>query len=757
TATRPAGISIFQPIAKFHSADTIGCTGKPVVFTNTSVGSALQSAWNFGDGSLSTITHPVYNYASIGTYSIKLIVTDQYGCKDSAERPDYVTISYPKARMTVSDSFSTCPPLLVHFAHTSSDYAALRWEFGDGTASLLDSPSHFYTVAGIYYARLVATGPGGCADTAVQRIEIKGPSGSFSYTPLTGCKPLTVNFTAVAKNIATYTWDFADGNIAVTSDSLISHTYNTAGDYLPKLILTDDGGCSVPIFGGDTIKVNGVTAGFTVGNNAFCNDGTVQFANTTVGNDFITSYQWTFGDGATSSAQHPAHYYAAPGLYTVSLRATSLSGCLDSLTYVDTVKVYANPIVSISHDSSGCVPVTIRFSGNVLSGDASAIKWNWTLGNGDTDTLQAPLPRVYSLANSYSITTIATDNHGCRDTATASVSAYPIPVVDAGPDIFICRGAFAALTASGATSYSWNASPTLSCTSCASPLAAPTDSAQYYVTGASVFGCVAIDSVTVKVHQPFTLKVGPGDTVCAGSTVQLRASGTDKYSWIPSTAVSAPNVGITTAAPMVTTTYKVVAQDNHNCFTDTGWVHIKVWPYPTVNAGDDRTVGIGTTLIMQPTYSPDIITYQWSNPMQTLSCTTCPVPTVHTQGVQNTYKIEVANDGGCVAKDEVTINTVCNGGNLFIPNTFSPNGDGKNDIFHPRGSGVNKVKSLKVYNRWGETVFSAANLDVNDASAGWDGRYKGLGLPPDVYVYTCEVVCMNNEVLIYNGNVTLLK
>jgi gliding motility-associated-like protein len=647
--------------------------------------------------------------------------------------------------------------LLVNFAHQSTDYTSLTWDFGDGTSSSLDSPSHFYTNAGVYNAILTVRGPGGCVDTAMKRIAISGPSGSFSYTPLTGCKPLQVSFTGIAQNNITYTWDFADGTIVVTSDSLISHTYVNAGDYVPRLILTDAGGCSVPIVGTDTVRVTGISAGFNMGPATFCNDGNVQFTNTTVSNDFITGYAWDFGDGNTGTAQHPSHHYTTPGIYTVSLLVTSQNGCRDSITRIDTVKVYANPVVSISHDSSGCAPVTVRFNGQISLGDPANLKWLWNFGNGQTDTVQNPALQVYATANAYTATGTVTDHHGCKDTASVIIHSYPIPVVDAGPNVFICRGSFAQLTATGASTYSWNPAASLSCTSCATPLAAPTDTTKYYVTGTTQFGCSAIDSVTVGVHQPFTLQVGAGDTVCSGSTVHLRASGADQYTWIPSTGVTNPTVGITTANPTSTTLYRVVARDNHNCFVDTGYVNILVWQYPTVDAGDDRTVSIGSTLTLQPSYSNDITTYQWNNPLQTLSCTTCPSPVVQTKGVQNTYRIQVVNEGGCTATDEVTISTICNGGNLFIPNTFSPNADGKNDRFYPRGAGINQIKSLHIYNRWGEIVFTATNFNANDASAGWDGVFKGKVLPPDVYVYTCEVVCMNNEVLTYNGNVTLLR
>lgn len=755
--TKPAAVLISQPSAGFFSADTITCTGKAVQFTNTTTANNPQFTWNFGDGGSSTATDPSHSYAGIGSYTVSLLAVDQYGCRDSVTKPSYIHISFPQAKFTVSDSVSTCPPLLVNFYNTSTDYTLLSWDFGDGTSSTLDSPSHFYTVAGVYFATLTASGPGGCIDVATQRIEVKGPSGSFTYAPLAGCKPLTVNFTATSKNNATYTWDFADGNISVTTDSTVSHTYTVAGDFLPKLILTDAGGCSVPITGPEPIKVVGLTAGFTLAPTTFCNSGTVSFTNTTVANDFITGYEWNFGDGATSTTQHPLHYYDTAGAYTVSLLVTSQMGCRDSLTLIDTVRIWANPVVAITNDSSGCAPVTVTFNGTVISGNASQLKWRWNFGNGVTDTLQNPLSQAYTTPNAYTVNTIATDNHGCSDTATTVVNAYPKPATNAGADVFICRGSYAELNATGAASYIWEANPSLSCTACVSAIATPTDSTMYFVTGISQYGCRAMDSVVVRVHQPFTLTVGAGDTVCSGQTIHLRASGTDRYTWVPSTAVVNPAAGITTANPTTTTLYKVIAKDNADCFTDTGYVNIKVWPYPTVDAGADKTVAIGTSLVLQPQYSTDIISYQWNNPMLTLSCTTCPAPTVQTKGAQNTYRIQVENEGGCVSVDEITVHAICGSSNLFIPNTFSPNTDGKNDRFYPRGSGLGQIKSLRIYNRWGEVVFTAVNFSANDAALGWDGTYKGKPLPPDVYVYTCEVVCINQEVLTYNGNVTLLK
>lgn len=754
-ATQAAVVIIAQPVANFKAADTLTCTGKAVSFTNASVAVEPSYAWSFGDGGTSGSTNPSHAYSRTGTYAVKLLVTDKYGCKDSVTKTDLVRITYPEASFTLSDSVGTCPPLLVNFTNTSKDYASIAWDFGDGSSSTLDTPSHFYATPGTFYARLIAIGPGGCTDTLQKKIVVKGPSGTLSYGPLTGCEPLSVNFTASTQNSTSVVWDFSDGSTLHSKINATEHTYTIAGDFVPKLILTDAAGCSVPVVGTDTIHVKGISAAFTMNAAAFCNEGTVQFDNQTVSNDYITGYQWNFGDGGTSTDVHPKHRYATPGTYSVQLVVTTQSGCREEKRLTDTVRIYANPVVEISGDTTACAPATLGFTGVVKSGDASRLKWNWSFGNGNTSTQQNPAPQSFSTDGRYLIKTTATDDYGCSATAQKTLAVYPIPKTSAGADQWICRGSFQQLKVTGAERYQWKATPSLSCTDCDSPLAAPTDSTQYIVTGFNGFGCIKTDTVTIRVHQPFTLKVEKGDTICAGATIRLAASGADQYTWMPSLSIKNPATGITTATPQASTLYRVVAKDNVNCFTDTGSVYVKVWPIPTVSVESVQTLTVGSALMLTPKYSADITAYLWSN-AQSLSCATCPTPMAKPKA-ETTYTITVKNDGGCTAKADVTVHVICNNGNLFIPNTFSPNADGHNDRFYPKGSGIGKIKSLTIYNRWGEIVFSRSNFDANDEAAGWDGTYKGQVLSPDVYIYTCEVVCMNNEVLRYKGDVTLLR
>lgn len=753
--TRSNSVIIAQPKAAFSSPDTLSCINAAIRFVNQSSAYDPQYQWTFGDGSGATGASPTHQYRSIGQYSVGLVVKDRFGCVDSVAKDQYINISLPQASFTVSDSVSSCPPLLVHFANASTNAVSLKWHFGDGNSSTLANPSHYYTKPGVYWAKLIVTGPGGCTDTATRRIEVKGPSGSFSYTPAVGCNPVTVGFRASATNNVSFVWDFADGTTLTTRDSVVKHTYTIPGEYVPRMILVDATGCTVSIVGRDTIKVIGITAGFTLDNTRLCNSGTISFTNTTISNDLITSYEWSFGDGTRSSAQHPSHTYTRPGVYTVQLRATTQTGCQATAVLTNAVTVFEGPGISLIGDSAACLPATLAFSGRVARGEAGALGWNWNFGNGQRVSAQNPAPQYYNKEGAYAVWVTATDKNGCRDSVAKTVNIHALPRTEAGPDVLVCRDSQVQLRASGADTYAWQPAPGLGCTTCATPVAGPLENTTYYVTGYNRFGCSTTDSVKVAVRQKFNVTANPGITICAGESVSLLASGADNYYWSPAAGLNNASGATTVAMPSATTLYKVVGRDRDNCFTDTAEVLVRVNPLPSVEAGPDRTASAGTPLPLQAAGSADITSWQWS-PGAGLSCTTCPAPEASPRQATK-YTVTVRNEFGCAASDNLTVSVVCNNGNLFIPNTFSPNGDGANDRFYPRGTGIGMIRSLVVFNRWGEVVFERRNFNANDAASGWDGTYKGQKLSPDVFIYSCEVVCINNEVLPFKGDVTLLR
>jgi gliding motility-associated-like protein len=121
------------------------------------------------------------------------------------------------------------------------------------------------------------------------------------------------------------------------------------------------------------------------------------------------------------------------------------------------------------------------------------------------------------------------------------------------------------------------------------------------------------------------------------------------------------------------------------------------------------------------------------------------------------YSVEATNLYKCAARDTLCVKVFCEGTQVFIPNAFTPDGDGVNDILMVRAQGIRTVKNFRIFNRWGQVVFERNNFAPNDVAAGWDGTVGGKPASPDVYVYTCEVVCENDISYTYKGNVSIVK
>jgi gliding motility-associated-like protein len=154
-------------------------------------------------------------------------------------------------------------------------------------------------------------------------------------------------------------------------------------------------------------------------------------------------------------------------------------------------------------------------------------------------------------------------------------------------------------------------------------------------------------------------------------------------------------------------------------------------------------------------YSGGIATYNWE-PQSNLNCTDCPNPAA-TLTFNAEYTVVVTDTNSCTASDSIYIKTICNDNNYFLPNTFSPNGDGVNDWFYPRGTSLYNIQSMTVFNRWGQMVFQRKDFPANAETMGWDGTFNGKPAPSDAYVYIVEVICDNAQVVILHGSVTLLR
>jgi gliding motility-associated-like protein len=279
----------------------------------------------------------------------------------------------------------------------------------------------------------------------------------------------------------------------------------------------------------------------------------------------------------------------------------------------------------------------------------------------------------------------------------------------------------------------------------------------YTVKGINDFGCNTSDTVTVKVAQPFNITYYNTAAVCAGSKVALHAGGAEVYEWSPSAGLNNSSSSSPLAQPAATTTYKVVGKNANGCFSDSGFITVNVNALPAIDAGADKTITAGASAELIPVLSADVTEVMWSptgDIFRNADNAITVKPTITTE-----YTATAKTASGCTALDKIKV-TVINDdptGGVFVPNTFSPNGDGVNDIFYPRSAGSIKVNRLWILNREGVVVFEKTNFYTNDASSGWDGTLRGSRLAIDVYVFGMDIIAADGRPKKIIGNVSLIR
>lgn len=760
TVTKTDWITVARPDPEFVADKTSICEPGTITFTdqskpqpgNTSIVSRL---WEYGTSpsdSLRTSTATSTKlYAQKGVYDVTLTVRDNFGCEATITKPQYINVLKPSADYNVAQT--VCVGGLVQFEDVSNGGVKYRWEFGDGDTSIVAGDvTHTYDTLGTYITRLTITDTLGCLDTSVDvTITATKPIANFTASDtMAVCAPLIVNFDGSSSVRAnSLEWDFDDG---AGKGFKNKHTvvYTNVKNYTVKLVVTDVNGCKDSTT--KNIQVLGYAGAFSYDPAEGCAPLTVNFKSDVKGQ--IPTIVWDFGDGNTllgSSTQPNVSYtYTVPGKYVPRMIFNNNKGCSASSDGVDTIIV--DDVTADFETGPACQNSLVEFINKSTSVDAPITINNWGFEDGSFSALKDP-KRKYGPPGEYKVSLRVSNSRGCIDSIEKNITINEPKEINAGGDTIICLTDSAHLVPSGGVSYVWSPATTLSCSNCNDPYAFPKETTVYTVIGTDINGCFDTTQVEVDIKTHVESIVGNGGEICQGEYMTLSVSGAVSYEWSPKENIDDYRSSAPVVSPGENTVYTVVAYEGR-CIPDTSNVKVTVHPKPTVSVRGGGEIVAGTSADLLAS-GDNIIRFEWS-PSSTLSCSDCADP-VASPFKTTIYTVKVFSRYDCVDSTDVTISVLCDESQLFIPNTFTPNGDGVNDIFMVRGNGISTLKSFRVYNRWGEIMFERTNANVNDKNDGWDGTFNGSVLPPDVYVYTVEAFCENGELMKLKGDITIIR
>jgi gliding motility-associated-like protein len=560
------------------------------------------------------------------------------------------------------------------------------------------------------------------------------------------CKDSVVHFEnqSTSSSIQSYLWSFGDKVSGTSTFPSIDYRYADTGKYLATLMVTGPRGC----VGYDTTEVYvypGFNPAFTVTGN--CALIPYQFTDQTYTKyGFVNSWRWDFGDSTTradtSGLQNPLYRYPSPATNKVKLVVSSSKGCIDSL--VKNVVVNGRPPLQLPfRDTLICNIDTLA----IPVGNNGSFSWT---PNRDILFPNSANPLVFPKDTTKYIVTV--NENGCVNTDTVTVNVLPFITVKLGNDSLICQTDQIELhPVSQAVQYKWTASTGEIVRSIKFPTVRPLVNTKYYVT-ASLGKCQDRDSIEIKVLPYPVASIRPDTVICFGQRITLNSTiVASSFSWSPVSSLLNPNSTSPIAGPSKTTRYYLRAKDTLGCPKNViDSITVTVAPPVIANAGKDTIAlpnqplqllaGTGFRYIWSPEFG-------LSNPS-----VYNPVATLPTGIDSIRYVVRVYDEFGCYADDDILIKVFKSLPDIIVPSAFTPNGDGLNDLLRPITPGISTITYFRVYNRWGQMLFS-----TNTTGQGWDGSYHGIKQPPGTYVYEAAGVDYLGNHLLRKGTAVLIR
>ncbi len=563
------------------------------------------------------------------------------------------------------------------------------------------------------------------------------------------CDSATVHFMNEAPDIGVpldYYWDFGDPSSADNYSTLAApqHTYNTAGEFKVTLKVSVNGDCTDSAV--TIIKVYpGFKPGFTVAGS--CANMPVQFTDTThAGYGTITYRTWDFADpgpNGTSTLPNPVHTYKNVQDYTITLKTGTSVGCNAVIRKV--ISIYGEPNIPVfPKDTLICNVDTIQVS---APGAATAV---WSPGYMISDTRSLSPFISPDVSTVYNVT--LTDTLGCQTKGSVTVKVTDRVTQGSNYDTVVCAtDAILLRLNSDALYFNWQPdNGTINNNRLKNPVVTipAAGTTVYTVTGKISDKCFASNSVTITA-VPYPVPVAADVSVCMGESAQLLASGGSMYNWSPALFLNNAFIPNPVAVhPTAGVTYTLTVRDVLGCPKPVQkTVRLKLIR-PDINAVPaDTSVVTGQPLQLHVTGGQS---YLWLPDNRWLSDINTGNP-VALPETNMRYVVQATDSFGCKGTDTVNVKLFRLAADLYVPNAFTPNADGRNDVFRPVLLGIRSLDLFQVFNRFGQLLYNS-----NDATKGWDGKWGGRLQEPATYTWIARATDYTGKKILRKGTVLLV-
>ncbi|MGE0569161.1 MAG: T9SS type B sorting domain-containing protein, partial [Bacteroidia bacterium] len=728
TTANDTAIVVINPIPTIAVTNPTACTNDS--FTLTANGGTAY-AWTGPNSFTSNLQNPVLsNVTSSETGNYTVTVTSSLGCTNAAVAAASVI---PLPNITIGGGNSLCAQSFngsQNFVTLSaSGISSYSWIASGGLAApanLNTSPitftAHPTSLPTIETLTLSGT-LGSCTNTTTYTVAIV-PNPTITVSSASMCSSSST--VLVAAGADTYSWSGPSLN-ATTGSSVIASPavtsiYSVYGSSLNCQSATEN----------STVTVMPSPSLLLAPNNATVCSGSGVNLNAVGAN----SYTWS-PSGSLNTPVGQA-VIASP----LSTTNYTVTGEVNTCTSTAVVQVSVIPLPNLIATVSKTA-VCAGESVNLNSMGASSYTWSPSAG------MNNPFSNFVTLNPNVSTTyTIVGENGICAGFATVAVNVIPLPQLNLSTNLNkICRGNNTTIFASGAQFYNWSPNTNVTMLNDGTANVSPNESTNYTVTGyndVNGHSCAVTKEILIEVVPQVTAVVGGTFNICEGETVRLNANGGNNYSWLPTQGLENPSVASPYASPKFTTIYTVNVTNSGNCGA-TGTVIINVNPTPKVDAGEDFVVNLDEPMYLNGSGEG---TLTWISG-EGILCKVCPNTQIMPNNSGN-YVIEAVTPFGCKSQDEVHV-VVTKDHNVYIPNIFTPNDDGVNDVFLVYGTGIVEIEMI-IFDRWGEKLFTST-----DQLKGWTGYYKGELSKNDAYVYKITYKALDGKKYTKTGHVTLMK